>query len=149
MRISGLWVGLLKGLLLSTKLTKEVLEFNNITKFFGDVVANNKISFAIKAGEIHALLGENGAGKSTLMNILNGIYHLDSGEILLEGQEVTIKSPKMAIDLGVGMIHQHFKLLDNMKALDNLLLGQASGFWLNKKQAKEKYQNFHSEKYLF
>ena len=123
----------------------EVLHFNNITKLFGDVVANDKISFSIKAGEIHALLGENGAGKSTLMNILNGIYQLDSGELLLADKTINVKSPKAAIDLGIGMIHQHFKLLENAKGLDNLLLGQVPGFWLNKKKALQKYQDLIKE----
>ena len=128
-----------------TKTVTEVLQFNNITKLFGDVVANDRICLSIKAGEIHALLGENGAGKSTLMNILSGIYQADSGEILLAGKAISIKSPKDALDLGVGMIHQHFKLLENMKVLDNLLLGQVKGFWLNKKAATLRYQQLITE----
>jgi len=131
---------------LSTKvINKTVLQFNNITKCFGDVVANDDVSFSINTGEIHALLGENGAGKSTLMNILSGIYQLDKGEIVIDGTTEVIKSPKMSMDLGIGMIHQHFKLLENMNGLDNLLLGQVSGFWLNKKKELKKYQNIIKE----
>jgi len=130
---------------LSIRQQKDILTFNNITKLFGDVVANDGITFSVKTGEIHALLGENGAGKSTLMNILSGIYQLDDGEILIGDKHVSIKSPGDAIDLGIGMIHQHFKLLENMRALDNLLLGQVKGFWLNKKQALVKYQELIKE----
>jgi len=95
----------------------------NITKTFGTVVANNKVWLDIYRGEILALLGENGSGKTTLMNMLSGIYFPDEGEIFIDGREVTIRSPKEAFDLGIGMIHQHFKLVDVFTAAENIVLG--------------------------
>lgn len=95
----------------------------NITKTFGEVVANNKVCLDIKQGEILALLGENGSGKTTLMNMLAGIYFPDSGEIYINGKAVTIASPKDAFDLHIGMIHQHFKLVDVLTAAENIILG--------------------------
>ena len=88
-----------------------VLEARGITKRFPGVVANEKIDFEIKAGEIHAILGENGAGKTTLMNILFGLYQPDEGELLVGGESVNFRSPLDAIDLGIGMVHQHRKLV--------------------------------------
>ena len=99
------------------------IELTGITKTFGQVVANDHINLTVKSGEILALLGENGSGKTTLMNMLSGIYHPDEGTIKIEGQEVTINSPTDAIALGIGMIHQHFKLVDVMNGMDNILLG--------------------------
>ena len=95
----------------------------NITKTFGEVVANDKVCLDIKAGEILSLLGENGSGKTTLMNMLAGIYFPDSGEIIINGKPVTIASPKDAFDLHIGMIHQHFKLVDVLTAAENIILG--------------------------
>ena len=95
----------------------------NITKTFGEVVANNKVCFDIHRGEILSLLGENGSGKTTLMNMLAGIYFPDSGEIIINGKSVTIASPKDAFDLHIGMIHQHFKLVDVLSAAENIILG--------------------------
>lgn len=95
----------------------------NITKTFGPVVANDKVSIDICHGEILSLLGENGSGKTTLMNVLSGIYLPDSGKIFVEGNEVSIKSPKDAFDLHIGMIHQHFKLVDVLTAAENIILG--------------------------
>ena len=95
----------------------------NITKTFGEVVANNKVCLDIKQGEILSLLGENGSGKTTLMNMLAGIYFPDSGEIFINGKAVTIASPKDAFDLRIGMIHQHFKLVDVLTAAENIILG--------------------------
>lgn len=95
----------------------------HITKRFGKVVANDHVSLDIKRGEILSLLGENGSGKTTLMNMLAGIYFPDEGEILVNGQSVTIASPKDAFDCGIGMIHQHFKLVDVFTAAENIVLG--------------------------
>jgi len=99
------------------------IELRNITKTFGSVVANNKVCLEVKNGEILSLLGENGSGKTTLMNMLSGIYFPDEGEIFIKGNEVTIRSPKDAFDLGIGMIHQHFKLVDLFTAAENIVLG--------------------------
>ncbi len=95
----------------------------NITKTFGSVVANDKVWLDIYRGEILALLGENGSGKTTLMNMLSGIYFPDKGDISIDGKEVVIRSPKDAFDLGIGMIHQHFKLVDVLSAAENIVLG--------------------------
>lgn len=102
------------------------ISFRNICKFFPGVVALDNINLDIYKGQIHALLGENGAGKSTLMNILYGLYHQDSGEIILEGKPYSHNSPKNAIANGIGMIHQHFMLIPNFTVLENIILGQAS-----------------------
>ena len=99
------------------------LELRGITKRFGSLVANDAIDFELKRGEIHALLGENGAGKSTLMNVLYGLHHPDEGEILLDGEPVTIDSARKAIGLGIGMVHQHFMLVPVMTVAENLVLG--------------------------
>lgn len=99
------------------------IEFKNVTKTFGKVIANNDISFDVKKGEILALLGENGSGKTTLMNMLAGIYFPDKGEIIINGQQATIRSPKDAFDYKIGMIHQHFKLVDLFSAVQNTVLG--------------------------
>jgi len=103
-----------------------------ITKVFGKVVANNNINLEINSGEIHSLLGENGAGKSTLMNILSGIYIPDRGSIFISGKEVTFSAPKDAINAKIGMIHQHFKLVEVMTSLENIMVGQKTGFLINK-----------------
>ena len=89
-----------------------MLELRNITKTFGNVVANNDVSIKVEKGTIHAIVGENGAGKSTIMRIAYGFYNADSGEILIDGNVVNIKSPHDAIALGIGMVHQHFMLVD-------------------------------------
>ena len=89
-----------------------VIEMRNITKQFGTFKANDNINLQIRKGEIHALLGENGAGKSTLMNVLSGLLQPTSGEILMDGQKVDISSPTRANQLGIGMVHQHFMLVD-------------------------------------
>src|SRR3954454_15084903 len=99
------------------------LELRGITKRFGSLVANDAIDFELRRGEIHALLGENGAGKSTLMNVLYGLHQPDEGEILLDGEEVRVDSPRRAIGLGIGMVHQHFMLVPVMTVAENLVLG--------------------------
>ena len=104
--------------------TKTVaVSMRNVTKTFGSVVANDKVSLDIYKGEILSLLGENGSGKTTLMNMLSGIYFPDEGQIFINGKEVVIKSPRDALDLGIGMVHQHFKLIDVLTAAENIILG--------------------------
>jgi len=104
-----------------------VLELKGVTKKFGSVVANDRVDFDLVSGEVHALLGENGAGKSTLMSVLYGLYSPDSGEILVDGSPVQIDSPSAAIKLGIGMVHQHFMLIDVMTVAENIVLGQEPG----------------------
>ena len=99
------------------------LELRGITKRFGPVVANDGIDFDLRPGEVHALLGENGAGKSTLMSILYGLYHPDEGEIRVDDQPVKVDSPSRAIELGIGMVHQHFMLVPVMTVTENIVLG--------------------------
>jgi general nucleoside transport system ATP-binding protein len=99
-----------------------LLELRGITKQFPGVLANDHVDFELVKGEVHALLGENGAGKSTLVNILYGLYHPDEGEILLDGRAVRIGSPRDAIDLGIGMVHQHFMLIPVMTVAENIVL---------------------------
>jgi ABC-type uncharacterized transport system ATPase subunit len=99
------------------------LELRGITKRFGPVVANDRVDFDLRRGEVHALLGENGAGKSTLMSILYGLYHPDEGQVLVDGEPVKVDSPSKAIDLGIGMVHQHFMLVPVMTVTENLVLG--------------------------
>jgi simple sugar transport system ATP-binding protein len=103
-----------------------IVEMKGITKRFPGVIANDNIDFELKTGEVHALLGENGAGKSTLMNILYGLYGFDSGEIRIQGVEVDLRSPKDAINIGIGMVHQHFTLIPAMTVTENIILGVKS-----------------------
>ena len=111
-------------------MAETAISFKNITKTFGEVVANRDVTFDVMKGEILALLGENGSGKTTLMNMLSGIYFPDHGSIEVNGTEVTIRSPKDAFELGIGMVHQHFKLVDVFTAVENTVLG------LTRKQEK-------------
>ena len=99
------------------------IELRGITKTFGSVVANKNVSLKVNRGEILSILGENGSGKTTLMNMISGIYFPDSGEILIDGKEVVIRSPKDAFGYKIGMIHQHFKLVDVFTAAENIVLG--------------------------
>ncbi len=110
----------------------------DITKTFGSTVANNRVCLDIHRGEILALLGENGSGKTTLMNMLSGIYYPDAGHISVEGCEVSIRSPKDAFDLGIGMIHQHFKLVDVLTAAENIILGMPGKGRLDMKAVGDK-----------
>ena len=103
--------------------TKAAIELKNITKTFGSVVANKDVSLTVNRGEILSILGENGSGKTTLMNMISGIYFPDRGQIFIDGEEVVIRSPKDAFDYKIGMIHQHFKLVDVFSATENIILG--------------------------
>jgi simple sugar transport system ATP-binding protein len=101
-----------------------LLEMRGITKYFPGVKANDHVSFDLEPGEVHALVGENGAGKTTLMNILYGLYHPDEGSIFINGSETPIRGPREAIDLGIGMVHQHFMLIPVFTVLENIVLGE-------------------------
>lgn len=122
------------------------VSLRNVTKTFGAVVANEKVNLDIYKGEILALLGENGSGKTTLMNMLSGIYFPDEGQIFINGKEEIIKSPKDALKLGIGMVHQHFKLVDVLSATENIVLGLEGK--LNIKEASGKIAHI-CEKYGF
>ncbi len=115
-----------------------VVEMRNIVKRFPGVLANDHVNFAAYPSKIHAILGENGAGKSTLMNILSGLYRPDSGEIRLFGERVNLKSPRDAISRGVGMVHQHFMLVETQTVTENVILGlDVPRFFLNTRQSEE------------
>ena len=117
-----------------------VIEMNHITKQFGDFKAIDDVTLKVKKGEIHALLGENGAGKSTLMSVLFGLYQAEEGHIKIKGREVNITNPNIANDLGIGMVHQHFKLVHNFTVLESIILGRETtkkGF-LKMDKAREK-----------
>ncbi|MBQ7098644.1 MAG: ATP-binding cassette domain-containing protein, partial [Oscillospiraceae bacterium] len=114
----------------------------HITKRFPGIIANDDITIQLKKGEIHALLGENGAGKSTLMSVLFGLYQPEEGEIRMDGKKVEIRNPNDANDLGIGMVHQHFKLVECFSVLDNIILGVEpckNGF-LQKAEARAKVE---------
>ncbi len=123
------------------------IELVNISKTFGSIVANKNVNFIAYRGEILAILGENGSGKTTLMNMISGIYYPDTGHILIDGHEVTIRSPKDAFDHHIGMIHQHFKLVDVFSAAENIVLGLDEKFNLKKaaKKVKEISQQYGFE----
>jgi len=116
------------------------IELKGITKTFGSVVANNNVELNVRPGEILALLGENGSGKTTLMNMLSGIYKPDKGSIFVDGQEVSINSPEDAKRLGIGMVHQHFKLVDVFSAADNIWMGKEKPGFLLKKDRYHKIE---------
>ena len=101
----------------------ELLRMENISKRFGSFYANKNVTFDVQEGEVHTLLGENGAGKSTLMNVLIGLYQPTEGKIFMHGKEVSISSPRVAVGQGIGMVHQHFMLIDDMTGLENIILG--------------------------
>lgn len=127
---------------------KYAIEMLNITKRFPGIIANDNITLQLKKGEIHALLGENGAGKSTLMSVLFGLYQPEEGEIRKDGKKVEINNPNDANDLGIGMVHQHFKLVECFSVLDNIILGveTTKGGFLQKDEARKKVVAL-SEKY--
>ncbi len=115
-----------------------LVRMEGITKRFPGVTANYKVDFELRAGEIHALLGENGAGKTTLMNILYGLYRPDEGRIFIEGREVRIRSPRDAARLGIGMVHQHFKLVPTLTVAENIVLSlEKTGFFMPVKKVRK------------
>jgi ABC-type uncharacterized transport system ATPase subunit len=114
------------------------VEMKQIVKRFGTVIANDHVDFTVKAGEVHALLGENGAGKSTIMSMLSGIYRADSGEIHIHGRPARIRSPKDALELGIGMVFQNFRLVPTLTATENLLLGEKGNLWRGRSWMKRK-----------
>lgn len=105
-------------------MSKYAIEMRGITKTFPGIIANDNVNLAVKENEVHAILGENGAGKSTLMSVLFGAYAADSGEIYIKGNKVDIKNPNVATELGIGMVHQHFKLVHNYTVTENIVLGR-------------------------
>ena len=125
-----------------------IIEMLHITKEFPGILANDDVTLQLKKGEIHALLGENGAGKSTLMSVLFGLYQPEKGEIRKNGVKVEIKDPNDATALGIGMVHQHFKLVDIFSVIDNIILGAepARYGFLTKAEARKKVMAL-SEKY--
>lgn len=124
------------------------IELKNITKTFGSIVANKNVSLVAKRGEILSILGENGSGKTTLMNMISGIYYPDSGSIYIDGNEVVIRSPRDAFEHKIGMIHQHFKLVDVFSAVENIVLGLEEKDRFNIKASSEKIKKI-SEQYGF
>ena len=124
------------------------VEMLHITKRFPGIIANDNITLQLKKGEIHALLGENGAGKSTLMSVLFGLYQPEEGEIRMDGKKVEIRNPNDANALGIGMVHQHFKLVECFSVLDNIILGvePCKGAFLDKEKARAKVQEI-SQRY--
>ena len=124
------------------------IELKNITKRFGKVTANDKVSLSVRRGEILSVLGENGSGKTTLMNMISGIYYPDEGQIFVNGREVSIRSPKDSFALGIGMIHQHFKLVDVLTAGENIILGLPGKEVLDMKAVSARIREL-TEKYGF
>ena len=124
------------------------IELKNITKTFGSVVANKNVNLYVDKGVVMSLLGENGSGKTTLMNMLSGIYYPDEGEIYIDGKLVSIRSPKDAYNHHIGMIHQHFKLVDVFTATENIILGVEDEKRYNIKEAKKRVKAI-TDKYGF
>ncbi len=127
---------------------KPAIELKNITKTFGSVVANKNVDLTVNRGEILSILGENGSGKTTLMNMISGIYFPDEGQIFIDGEEVVIASPKDAFDYKIGMIHQHFKLVDVFTATENIILGINDNEKFDIKQAAVKIKEI-ADRYHF
>ncbi len=124
------------------------IELKGVTKVFGQIVANKDVNLQVKKGEILAILGENGSGKTTLMNMLSGIYFPDEGQIFVNGEEVVIKSPRDAFKYGIGMVHQHFKLVDVFTATENIVLGIKDKEKFSLKKAEQKVKEI-TDKYGF
>ena len=122
-----------------------VIEMLHITKEFPGIKANDDITLQLRHGEIHALLGENGSGKTTLMNMLSGIYTPDAGTIRINGKDVHFSSPKDSIKMGIGMIHQHFKLVDVMTAKENILIGQPSSLFVHGKKLSKQIKELSDQ----
>lgn len=127
---------------------KNAIQLKNVTKRFGKVIANDNVNLSVKKGEILSILGENGSGKTTLMNMISGIYFPDEGEIFIDGREVTIRSPKDAFSLGIGMVHQHFKLINVLSAAENIILGMPGSGRLNMEQVEKEIKDL-SDRYGF
>src|SRR5215475_4003542 len=115
----------------SDRAASPAVELRHIDKRFGDVHANRDVSLVVRAGTIHGVVGENGAGKSTLMGILYGYYRADRGEMLVRGQPVAFRSAQDALAAGIGMVHQHFMLVESFTVLENVVLGVEGGFRLD------------------
>ena len=128
--------------------TIHAVEFKGITKRFGSNIANDKVDLYLDKGIIMSLLGENGSGKTTLMNMLAGIYFPDEGQIFIDGKPVSIASPKDAFANGIGMIHQHFKLIDVFTAAENIVLGLKEEGKLDRRAVSEKVKAI-SQRYGF
>ena len=129
---------------------EEILRMEHITKRFGDMYANRDISFDVRKGEVHTLLGENGAGKSTLMNVLFGLYQPTEGSIYIHGKKVRIDSPAQAVKQGIGMVHQHFMLVEAMTVLENIILGDRNtkGIFIDKDARRRvNYRHFTGQEW--
>ena len=128
--------------------SKVVIQMKDIVKKFGDFTANDHINLTVHKGEVHAILGENGAGKSTMMNVLCGLYKPTSGQIFINEKEVHFNSPKDAIDIGIGMVHQHFMLIQPFTVTENIILGMepTKGLSIDKETARKKVVEL-SERY--
>ena len=127
---------------------EEILRMEHITKKFGEFYANKDVNFSVLRGEVHTLLGENGAGKSTLMNILFGLYQPTGGSIFFHGKQVAIDSPATAVKLGIGMVHQHFMLVEAMTVFENIILGdkRTKGVFIDKAARRKEIMEL-SERY--
>jgi len=129
--------------------SEPIVRLHNISKYFPGVLANDKVNFELMKGEVHTLLGENGAGKSTLMSVLDGLYMPDEGEIYIDGKRVRFHNPSDAMRHGIGMIHQHFMLVDTLTVLENVILGiKSEPFYINKKKTAERIKEI-SDQYNF
>ena len=127
-------------------MAETIVQMNAIIKRFPGVIASAGVDFNLRAGEIHALLGENGSGKSTLMCILAGLYRPDAGEIVLKGRRVDFRSPRDAIGAGIGMVHQHFKLVETFTVADNILLGdRRTAFFLNRSKSEASIEGLSAQ----
>ena len=128
-------------------MSEYVVEMRNIVKTFGEVQAVKNGEFTLKKGEIHSLIGENGAGKSTMMKLLYGMYPIDSGEIIVKGEKMTALDPKIAINHGIGMVHQEFMLVNELTVLENIILGfePTKGFTIDFDKARKEVQQYIDE----